>query len=298
MGGIMARPLRLESPGNYYHVTVRGDRKERIFESDADRISLLQLINEAASLHHWHLLAYCLMDNHYHLEVETPLANLAAGMRRINGAYTQRYNARYERVGHVFQGRYKALPLLTDQHLLGACRYIVRNPLRAGLVKDPAEWQWSSYRASAQLAPGISGCDAAWIRTAVADGDPERYCSWVMAGLDESCDYLHPARKTPGRQTGQPAQSAQTCSPEKAWQPPVVPVIQPLGEILKGCAWRGRGTTDDLQLRLRVREALDAGYSQRAIAVALGTTHVTIRTLLKPLGLADMGSAGNERPKW
>jgi REP element-mobilizing transposase RayT len=279
----MARPLRLESSGNYYHVTVRGDRQERIFESDADRISLLQLINEAANLHHWHLVAYCLMDNHYHLEVETPLANLAAGMRRINGAYTQRYNARYERVGHVFQGRYKALPLRTDQHLFGACRYIVRNPLRAGLVRDPAEWQWSSYRASAQLTPGISGCDAAWIRTAVADGDPERYRSWVMAGLDESCDYLHPARKTPGRQIGQPAQSTQTCSPEKEWQPPVVRINQPLGEILRGCSWRGRGTSGDLQLRLRVREALDAGHSQRAIATALGTTHVTVRRLLKPL---------------
>jgi putative transposase len=84
----MARPLRLESPGNLYHVTVRGDRKERIFESDADRVSLLQLINEAADLHHWHLLAYCLMDNHYHLEVETPIAGLAEGMRRIDGAYT------------------------------------------------------------------------------------------------------------------------------------------------------------------------------------------------------------------
>ena len=85
----MARPLRLESPGNFYHITVRGDRKERIFEDDADRVSLLQLINEAVELHHWHLLAYCLMNNHYHLEVETPIANLAAGMRRINGAYTR-----------------------------------------------------------------------------------------------------------------------------------------------------------------------------------------------------------------
>jgi REP element-mobilizing transposase RayT len=289
----MARPSRLESPGNFYHVTVRGDRKESIFESDADRISLLQLINEAASLHRWHLLAYCLMNNHYHLEVETPLASLAAGMRRINGAYTQRYNARYERVGHVFQGRYKALPLLTEQHLLGACRYIVRNPLRAGLVKDPAEWQWSSYRASAQLAPGISGCDALWIRTAVADGDPGRYRSWVMAGLDDACSYLHPARKAPGRQTGQQTQAAQTRAPEKAWQPPLTPVVRSLDEILSGCVWRSRDTASNVVLRLRVREALDAGFSQREIAVALGTTHVTVGTLLKPLG-----SAGKEEAKW
>ncbi|MGB9667050.1 MAG: transposase, partial [Candidatus Cryosericum sp.] len=142
----MARSLRLEAPGNIYHVTVRGDRREDIFDDDADRVSMLDLINDAVELHHWHLLAYCLMDNHYHLEVETPIVSLAAGMHRINGAYSQRYNARHHRVGHVFQGRYKALPILTDVHLLGACRYIVRNPLRARLVSDPGQWEWSSYR--------------------------------------------------------------------------------------------------------------------------------------------------------
>ena len=282
----MARPLRLESPGNFYHITVRGDRKERIFEDDADRVSLLQLINEAVELHHWHLLAYCLMNNHYHLEVETPIANLAAGMRRINGAYTQRYNARHDRVGHVFQGRYKALPILTEQHLFGACRYVVRNPLRAGLVQDPAEWEWSSFRASALLAPGISGCDASWIRTAVADGDPGRYRSWVMAGMDDVCDFLHPVRKAPGRQMGQPTQTAQVRPPEKVWQPPAVPAVRSLEDILAGCVWKSRDAAGNPALRLRVREALDVGYSQREIAAALGTTHVTIGTLLKSLGSA------------
>lgn len=282
----MARPLRLESPGNVYHVTVRGDRKERIFDDDADRISLLQLINEAVELHHWHLLAYCLMNNHYHLEVETPIANLAAGMRRIDGCYTQRYNARHERVGHVFQGRYKALPILTEQHLFGACRYIVRNPLRAGLAQDPAEWEWSSFRASALLAPGISGCDAAWIRIAVADGDPGKYRSWVMTGIDDTCDFLHPVRTAPGRQTGPARQTVQTGLPGKAWQPPAVPAVRPLDEILSGCVWKSRDAAGSAVLRLHVREALDAGYSQREIAAALGTSHVTVGALLKSLGSA------------
>jgi len=285
----MARPLRLESPGNFYHVTVRGDRKEPIFESDADRVSLLQLINETVDLHHWHLLAYCLMDNHYHLEVETPIANLAAGMRRIDGAYTQRYNNRYQRVGHVFQGRYKALPILTEQHLFGACRYIVRNPLRAGLVQGPAEWEWSSYRASALLAPGISGCDAGWIRAAAADGDPQRYRSWVMAGLDDVCDFLHPVRKAPGRQMAEPAASAQAPA-----QLPVQMPVRPLSEILDGCAWPCDGAVDAAVLRLRFREAIAAGYSQRAIAAALGTSHVTVGRLLK----FPLGSAGNSGQEW
>jgi len=277
----MARPLRLESPGNLYHVTVRGNRKESIFEDDADRVSMLNLINETVELHHWHLIAYCLMDNHYHLEVETPIANLAAGMRRINGAYSQRYNARHERVGHVFQGRYKALPILTEMHLMGACRYIVRNPVRAGLVNDPADWEWSSYRASALLAAPLTGCDAAWIRTAVADGDPERYRKWVMTGLDDTCDYLHPARKAPGPRTGQTTKADQTRPPEKGtWAPPVLPIKRSLDEILAGCVWKNRDAADDNLLHLRVREAVDAGYSQRAIAAALGTTHVTIGKFL------------------
>jgi putative transposase len=278
----MARPLRLESPGNLYHVTVRGNRKESIFEDDADRVSMLDLINEAVNLHHWHLIAYCLMDNHYHLEVETPIANLAAGMRRINGAYSQRYNVRHERVGHVFQGRCKALPILTELHLMGACRYIVRNPLRAGLVRDPADWKWGSYRASAFLAAPLTGCDAEWIRTAVADGDPERYRKWVMAGLGDSCDYLHPARKAPGPRTGQATKVAQTRPPEKGtWELPVAAINRPIDEILAGCVWRSRDAADNNLLRLRVHEALDAGYSQREIAAALGTTHVTIGKLLR-----------------
>jgi len=229
------------------------------------------------------------MDNHYHLEVETPIAGLADGMRRIDGAYTQRYNNRYQRVGHVFQGRYKALPILAEQHLFGACRYIVRNPLRAGLVQDPAKWEWSSYRASALLAPAISGCDAAWIRTEVADGDPERYRSWVMAGLDDTCDYLHPIRKAPGRQTVEPAAPTQAPPP----QLPVLIPVHSLSEILDGCAWPCHGADDAAVLRLRFREAIATGYSQRAIAAALGTSHVTVGRLLKfPLGSA--GNSGHE----
>jgi len=281
MGGIMARPLRLESPGNLYHVTVRGNRKESIFEDDADRVSMLELINETVKLHHWHLIAYCLMDNHYHLEIETPIANLAAGMRRINGAYSQRYNARHERVGHVFQGRYKALPILTEQHLFGACRYIVRNPVRAGLVSDPADWEWSSYRASALLAPPLTGCDTAWIRNMAGDGSPERYRQWVIAGLDDTCDYLHPTRKAPGPRTGQVTKATQMRPPEKGtWETSVAPIKRPLNEILAGCVWRNRDAADNNLLHLRVHEALDAGYSQREIAAALGTTHVTVGKFL------------------
>jgi hypothetical protein len=153
--------------------------------------------------------------------------------------------------------------------------------VRAGLVSDPADWEWSSYRASALLVAPLTGCDVAWIRNVTGDGSPEPYRKWVMAGLDDACDYLHPARKVPGPRTGQATKAAQTRSPEKGtWEPPVAPINRPLDEILAGCVWRSRDSADNDLLRLRLHEAVDAGYSQREIAGALGTTHVTIGKLL------------------
>jgi putative transposase len=85
------------------------------------------------------------MDNHYHLIIETPEANLSKGMRQLNGIYTQKYNWKYKKTGHVFQGRYKAIIVDKESYLLELCRYVVLNPLRAGMVEDPKDWQWSNY---------------------------------------------------------------------------------------------------------------------------------------------------------
>ena len=149
----MARPLRLEFPGAVYHVTARGDGREPIFLDDVDRQSFLDRLGREVIQQGWQLYAFCLMGNHYHLLMETPEANLARGMRRLNGVYTQAFNRRHKRVGHVLQGRYKAILVDRDAYLLELCRYVVLNPVRAGLVGDPAEWPWSSYTATAGNAP-------------------------------------------------------------------------------------------------------------------------------------------------
>ncbi len=94
------------------------------------------------------------MSNHYHLVIETPEGNLSRGMRQLNGVYTQRYNRRHERVGHLFQGRYKAIVIDKESHLLEVCRYVVLNPVRAGMVKRPEQWRWSSFRATAGIDKG------------------------------------------------------------------------------------------------------------------------------------------------
>lgn len=145
----MARPLRIEHPGAVYHVTSRGNARADIFLSDADRKTFLDVLAATVEKYNWLCHAYCLLDNHYHAIIETPDPNLSLGMRQLNGVYTQAFNRSYQRVGHVFQGRYKAILVEKGSHLLELCRYVVLNPVRAGLAVKPERWQWSSYKSTA-----------------------------------------------------------------------------------------------------------------------------------------------------
>ncbi|MFZ6778044.1 transposase [Undibacterium sp. Ji83W] len=141
----MARPLRLEFAGALYHVTSRGDRREDIYLDEVDRQEWLTVLAEVCDRFNWVMHAYCEMTNHYHLLVETVDGNLSRGMRQLNGLYTQRFNRRHKQVGHLFQGRYKAILVQREAHLLELTRYIVLNPVRAGMVPLPEQWHWSSY---------------------------------------------------------------------------------------------------------------------------------------------------------
>lgn len=147
----MVRPLRIEFPGALYHITARGDRREAIYEEDADFLMYLGVLSEVIERFNWVCHAYCLMNNHYHLVVETPDANLAKGMRHLNGVFTQASNRKYHRAGHLFQGRYKAILVDGDAYFMELSRYVVLNPVRANMVKMPQDWPWSSYRATVGL---------------------------------------------------------------------------------------------------------------------------------------------------
>ena len=133
----MARPLRLEFAGALYHVTSRGDRREDIYLDDGDRQDWLAVLAHVCERFNWVVHAYCQMTNHYHLLVETVDGNLSQGMRQLNGLYTQRFNRRHRQVGHLFQGRYKAILVQKEAHLLELSRYVVLNPVRAGMVALP-----------------------------------------------------------------------------------------------------------------------------------------------------------------
>lgn len=155
----MARPPRHLVSGGVYHVMSRGNRREPIFLADGDRILFLELLTQIVRRRRWSVYGYCLMDNHYHLVVETPEPDLPSGMRCLNSEYAQWFNRFHGFVGHLFQGRYRALLVESDWHFLELARYMALNPVRAGLCGRPEEWPWGSYRAF------VSGADEHFLAT-------------------------------------------------------------------------------------------------------------------------------------
>jgi REP element-mobilizing transposase RayT len=181
----MSRPLRISYPGALYHLTLRGNARGEIFIDDSDRALFLDLVASVVERFGWRLHAYCLMGNHYHLLAETPKPNLSHGMRWLNGVYSQRFNRRHERVGHVFQGRFKAILVERDSYLLELARYIVLNPVRAGLVSAPEDWRWSSYLATAGRRDVPRWLSVNWILDQFGTGEPTartRYRQFVSDG--------------------------------------------------------------------------------------------------------------------
>jgi putative transposase len=160
----MARALRPQIEDGLYHVYNRGNAREPIFEDDEDRLGFLEIFRSVRRLCGWSCLSYCLLDNHYHLVVRTPMPNLARGMRQLNSTYAQTFNRRRDRVGHVFQGRYGARLIQRDEHLLATLGYIARNPVKAGLCERAEEWPWSGHAAIL----GLARCNVVDVRETLA----------------------------------------------------------------------------------------------------------------------------------
>ena len=182
----MARPLRIEFSNALYHVTSRGDRREIIYEDDEDRNAFLRVVAGVVGRFNWICHAYCLMGNHYHVLVETPEPNLSRGMRQLNGVYTQKHNWRHRKVGHVFQGRYKAVVIEKEDHLLEVSRYVALNPVRAGMVKQAHQWRWSSHRATGGLCKAPPFLTTDWLLTqfgAKRDEAQREYRQFVREGI-------------------------------------------------------------------------------------------------------------------
>ncbi len=184
----MSRPIRIEFPNALYHVTSRGVRREDIFDDDDDRRAFLKTLGDVVGQFNWLCYAWCLMDNHYHLLIQTPDGNLSKGMRQLNGVYTQLSNRRHRRVGHLFQGRFKAILVDSDGHLLELARYVVLNPVRARMVKRATDWEWSSYRASLGIAP--APCETRYGAKGRNTGTPKGPCNVLHAPVMAELHFL------------------------------------------------------------------------------------------------------------
>ena len=143
----MPRMPRLQVAGGVYHVCTRAARNGLLYDDDVDFQLFLLHVGQVVKQLRWICRAYCLMPNHYHLQIETPEPDLAVGMHRINGHYATTYNRRHGGQGHVFQSRYRAALIQSEYHFLEVHRYIALNPVRAGLCRRPEDWPWSSYGA-------------------------------------------------------------------------------------------------------------------------------------------------------
>ncbi len=186
----MARQWRIEYPGAFYHILSRGNDRQEIFRSDEDRKMFLDLIGEFSCRFQIEVFAYVLMGNHYHLLLRTREGNLSKSMQWLGTTYTSKFNIKYGRSGHLFQGRFKSYLVESDIYLFRLSCYIHRNPLRAGIVKRLADYPWSSY-----LSYGYARKTPNWLKTDLILGvmgqckDPHRlYRNKVQAYSDEKAD--------------------------------------------------------------------------------------------------------------
>jgi REP element-mobilizing transposase RayT len=282
----MARPLRIEFPGAIYHVTSRGNAKQTIFIDDEDKERFFDMLSMVVERFNWRCHAYCLMENHYHLLIETLHANLSKGMRQLNGVYTQGFNQRYRRIGHLFQGRYKAILVEKDNHLLSLCRYVVLNPMRVGLVKRPEQWRWSSYKATIGLAKRPAFLTGDWILSQF-DGrkrvSMEKYRRFVMEGVDKESPW-ETLRGQIFWGTDEFIQQLRGLLDEKG-NIEEVPRLQRyvarplLSELFKGKKVKGRKAEDKAIYDAYVRY----GYTMKEIAEHLGVHYATVSRAIKRL---------------
>ena len=280
----MARPLRIEHEGALYHVTSRGNERKAIFKDNQDRELFLNILNKVNDRYHCLCYTYCLMNNHYHLIVETSDGNLAQGMRQLNGVYTQASNRKHGRMGHLFQGRYKAILVQKESYLLEDFRYVVLNPVRAKAVDRPEEWKWSSYRAMGGLERPHPCLTTDWVLGQWGERRGQagkKYREFVKAGiggqsiwekvkgqslLGEDDFVKRIQRYLKGREEIKEVPKSQ----RYMGRPSLERLFE--GRIVREKRWRDRSTVEAVE---------EWGYSQKEVADYLGLHYSTISRAIK-----------------
>jgi putative transposase len=276
----MSRPLRIEYPGAVYHVLSRGNARQDIFRDNRDRKRFLERLSRAVSHYHFIVHAYCLMGNHYHLVVETPEGNLSMAIRQVNGPYAQYFNSRHRTVGHLFQGRFKAALVEKEEYLLELCRYVVLNPVRAGVADLPSEWEWSSYPATIGRREVPDFLEVEWLLALFSEHDrreaQRRYEAFVLRGMRDAAALKKEAM------FGKPILGTSTFI-ERFRE--VLKEKAPLAEIPRRQRFVSRpplnalfhGVQEKNQLRFLMHKAhVQHGYLKREIADHLGIHYSTV----------------------
>jgi len=277
----MARPLRIEYPGAVYHVISRGNGRNDIYKDDQDRQNFLSILGSVVKRYNWLCHAYCLMANHYHLLVETPDANLSAGMRQLNGVYTQKYNRKHQRPGHIFQGRFKAILIQKENYLLELCRYVVLNPVRAESVKKAEDWRWSSYRATAGINKEPEYLTTDWIlglfnnQKKIAQ---KRYKAFVGEGIKQNTSGNSPQSQIVlGEETF--LENFKEVLENKKRVKEIPRSQRYIGRPDLSHIFKGPETNDQRNACI-YRAHLDQGYTMKEIAAHLGIHYTTVSKVI------------------
>lgn len=297
----MARPLRIEAPEHYFHVLARGNARHPIFLDDEDRVRFLETVGEALERFRARCHAYCLMGNHYHLLLQPREENLSRTLRHVNGVYSQRFNRRHGRVGHVFAGRFKSLLVDRETYLREIVRYIVLNPVRAGFVENPEEWRWSSYRTTGGLTSNPAWLTVAEVLDLFGEGSTaaarESFRSFVGEGLGEASDREAQTVRSAAERGGifgsaefvrrSAARIGSRVGDRQHPRGERFPARPPLHELFFGCPDTGPKWERTVRAALSVH-----GYGRRELAAWLGVDRGTIA---RALGRAD-DERTNSRP--
>ncbi len=196
----MTRQLRTEFPGALYHIYSRGNNKKTIFLEDVDRYKFLSMLNKALKEYNHLCYGYCIMGTHFHLMLETPDGNISRGMHLLHSTYAQYFNRKHDCIGHVFQGRFHSILVQRESYLLELCRYIVLNPVRAGLVKHPGEYKWSSFNEmTGTIKQEHRIITTKWILShfgTETNKARKNYIDFVLDGIDKPSPFSHAVANT------------------------------------------------------------------------------------------------------
>jgi putative transposase len=272
----MARPLRIEFEHACYHVTSRGNQQAPIFLADQDFELFLEILAQTVQRMNWRINSYVLMNNHYHLVVTTPEANLSRGMRDLNGQYTQAFNRRRSRSGHVFQGRYKAIIVDKDRYLAELARYLTLNPVRAHMVTAPDEWRWSSFHAMVGEIVAPSWLDTSSILGLFSTNEllaQTAFRRFVWEGINSATIWQHLQRQQfLGDQTFVERMASQLELPSQREVPKQARLVRPLAWYVENTASRNEAM---------VQAHASGGYTFAQLGDFFGLHYATVSRIVK-----------------